>query len=294
MSEDMSAMSGTGKYRLTTNLVITDKYIDANSTYGGSYFTPDFNGTLDGNGHTITFNADTSGQTYFNGAFRFVYGVIKNTNFVVNLTTPHSSQSVSRGVLTYRLYGVVENCIINLQAVKYGNGYGYSSTFGELGADAVINNVVINTRKIYLAGGAIAKIVQPTSKVSNVVVLSNQVGYATDMWLAPLPADGKCDITNFYFYSTGSDVASFDKAINAGSPSYNLKLDEEKYNAEGAPNNITWNTSNCSTANIEVLYNMSANVAIADIVGFAVEAYDADIITKTGASTLVCLRFVEA
>ena len=277
----VEAIATNLSYRLTQDLVLTDKFIDTTSTYGGSNITSDFYGTLDGQGHTVTFNIDTTGQSYFNGAFRFIYGAVKNTNFVVNMKSPVNNSGTARGVLAYRVYGTVEGCIVNVQVTKTAGDYGYWSVFGELGENAVINNVVVKAVSSYMAGGAIAKVVQPTSKVSNFVLISNNLGWA-DMTLGSvLPSSSKCDITNLYVY---------DNIVPSG---YNLKLDEAKYQAEGAPNNITWTTSNCADSNIDVLYSRPANVAIADIVGFDVEAYDAEIITKDGVATLASLRFVK-
>ena len=279
--ELISIASKTDRYRLTSDIVITDKFIDTTSAYGGSNITSDFYAVLDGAGHTVTFNIDTSGQAYFNGAFRFIYGAVKNTNFVVNMSSPVSNGGDSRGVLAYRVYGAVENCIVNVKVTKTSGDYGYWSVFGELGENAVINNVVVKAVSSYMAGGAIAKIVQPTSKVSNFVLISNNLGWA-DMTLASvLPTASKCDITNLYVY---------DNIVPSG---YNLKLDEAKYQAEGAPYNITWTVSNCADSNIDVLYSRNANMAIADIVGFDVMPYDAPIITKSGTSTIPALNFYD-
>ena len=290
VEEFMEAMNGSLTYKLTEDIVITDKYIDTNSTYGGSNITPDFYGTLDGDGHTVTFNVNTHGWAYFNGAFRFIYGAVKNTNFVVNVTTPHNG-SGNRGVFAYRVYGTVENCIINVTATNT-ESYGYASTFGHLGESAVIKNVVVNARSVYMAGGLIAQTAEATAKVRNVVVLSHQLGWA-DMMLGCLLPGNRCDIENVYTFETGSANAasSLSRATTqAGSTGYDLALDNAKYK-EASVANITWTQNDCANENMEVLYGKHWS-KLADVVGFSVEAYDAEILTKEGPSTLASVRFV--
>lgn len=278
-----------GKYRLTADIVLTDNVLDPdNGTFArNANVFPDFAGVLDGDGHILTINTDTTGQAYFNGVFRFVYGTIRNTNFVVNIRAPHNGERY-RGALIYRLYGKFENCIVNITTVN-AEQYGYWSTFGLLGDNAEVKNVIINFRNIYMAGGLIAETVEPTSKVTNVAILSHQLGWA-DMYLGmALPLTQKCDINGLYFYETNG--SSIDAAFN-GVAKY--VLDKAKYTAKDAPFNITWLQSDCDESNIDVLYSRNAEKSLESFLelpeGATLVADKAPVIKYSGEATLDIVR----
>lgn len=290
--EFVAAMSTdpNAKYKLTTDIVISDTGLDEENgliAKDSNAFVKDFYGVIDGDGHTITVNIDTDGVAYFNGVFRFVYGTIRNTNFIINIRSPHNAAH-NRGAFAYRVYGKVENCIINLTS-SLASGYGYASTFGELGEKAEIKNVIINLRSIYLAGGLLAEVAAPTSKVTNVAILSSQFGYP-DMYLGmALPYNTKCNINNLYFYTTAS--SSIDGALD-GVADY--VLDKAKYTASDAPLNITWKQNDCADTNIDVLYSRNVEKALESFLvlpeGATLVADKAPIIKHTGESTLDILR----
>ena len=292
-----TALSGSYTYKLTQDLTFTDIYIDAengNVARGSYAFGSAFYGSIDGDGHTITFNIDSTDYSYFNGMFQNVYGVIKNTNFVLNLTSPHNG-SHERGVLIYRLHGTIDNCTINVtNKMNGGVGYGYWAPIARMYENAQVKNTIINLRDCYLAGGSVAEYVATTSKITNVAIVNNSLGWAEMELNCVLPGQGKCDIQGLYVYDVqGANTAEAVAAKLAAPAGYSVTLDEAKYQAEGAPNNITWTTSNCAESNIDVLYTKGVSKDINTIVsGFALEVYDAEILKVGGATTIPAIKLL--
>ncbi len=275
----MNLPVNTFAYELLADITLTDKYIDqenGNIESQTNTFANEFAGVLDGNGNVATFNIDTTNVAYYWGVFRNISGTIKNTTFVINVRAPHNG-SGERGLLTYRLYGTVENCIVNITN-QVSSSYGYASTFGQLGENAEVKNTVINLQNHYTAGGLIAEKATATSKITNVAVISNRLHYP-DKYMGVVLPKTKCDINGLYIYN------SIENAI-AGTA--NFTLDETKYADASTPANITYN----SNADLDVLYARGPiSKTLTEIVGVGVYAFDAPILKADGATTISALIF---
>ena len=104
-------------FKLDENITITNEFssigIKDEISFGNIDDTYMFQGTIDGNGHTITFNRGEDGNLAFGGAgsYGFIYqlgqnGVIKNLTFE-NFSVAGTYSTV--GIVTAQNYGTIDN-----------------------------------------------------------------------------------------------------------------------------------------------------------------------------------------
>ncbi len=296
-NEEFIAEIGSGKpgtYKLTKDIVITDALATGDETEGafqsGAYmFGKPFIGTLDGNGYTMTFNADTRGLSYFTGVFATIKGTIKNANIVISVTSPFNGQH-TMGILAERHYGVIDNCFINYTNVKGGGDvdWCYISLINMIMDGSEIKNSVIVDYSAYVEGGIVAEYAEPTAKITNVGVASNSKFWYPDMDLAQALPSNKCVVNGFYVYQTLAKAFSGDAAVS---------LNSDKYNADDTPARITWTTSDCADENITVLFDTNVTKQLSEIVsipdGFNVVQLSADVYVNAAASKMDAIIMVD-
>ncbi len=246
--------TGAGSYILKNDITITDTAYDANSEVQsrGNTFDTEFKGVLDGNGYTITFNVNTEGLSYFSGVYKKISGVIKNAHIVLSIRTPFNEGKHGIGHLANTLEGSIQNCIITY-TTQNAKDYGYAALISTLGASAEIKDCVLVGYNSYTEGGVIAEYASETSKITNVAVVSNKLHYNT-YYLGKILPTTKCNVNGVYVYDSVTKLV-------AGKADY--ALDATKYNAEGAPANITYKAD----ADIDTLYSRNVTKSIADILG---------------------------
>lgn len=295
-NEEFIAEIGSGKpgtYKLTKDIVITDALATGDTTEGafqsGAYmFGKPFIGTLDANGYTMTFNADTRDIAYFTGVFASIKGTIKNANIVISVTSP-TNGGHSMGLLAERHYGVIDNCFINYTNKGVGgSGYGYISLINMIMDGSEIKNSVIVDYSAYVEGGIVAEYAESTAKITNVGVASNSKFWYPDMDLAQALPSNKCVVNGFYVYQTLAKALSGDAAVS---------LNSDKYNADDTPARITWTTSDCADENIAVLFDTNVTKQLSEIVsipdGFNVVQLSADVYVNAAASKMDAIIMVD-
>ena len=162
---DFREMKQGGKYYLTEDLTISS---DSNT----AVYMKDFSGTLDGNGHTITFSTPHS------AIFWRVTGTVKNLTVAGDLTL--TSNTKVAGLCLYN-QGTIEN--VTSKVVISGSGYaeqtdpiggicaevdgGYAPTFKNCVFEGSItfNTTTTATDKRVDIGGIVGKACSPATKI---------------------------------------------------------------------------------------------------------------------------------
>ena len=143
-----------------------------------------FSGTFDGNGHTITYQAQFSTSSQDIGLFRTVSGTIKNLTLNASVTISSGGTNwVNVGLLCGTLTGTLENCHAtncNINSViTTNNGHGISvgllvgkMSGGTLNYSSGVGNVTGNGRVGGLVGEADGSVIYGCSFIGEVVAVA--------------------------------------------------------------------------------------------------------------------------
>ena len=143
-----------------------------------------FGGTFDGNGHTISYQAQFSTSSQNIGLFRTVSGTIKNLTLNASVTISSGGTNwVNVGLLCGTLTGTLENCHAtncNINSViTTNNGHGISvgllvgkMSSGTLKYSSGVGNVTGNGRVGGLVGEAEGKVIYGCSFIGEVVAVA--------------------------------------------------------------------------------------------------------------------------
>ena len=143
-----------------------------------------FSGTYDGNGHTITYQAQFSASSSNIGLFGSVSGTIKNLTLNASVTISESGTNwVNVGLLCGTLTGTLENCHAtncNINSViATNNGHGISvgllvgkMSGGTLNYSSGVGNVTGNGRVGGLVGEADESVIYGCSFIGEVVAVA--------------------------------------------------------------------------------------------------------------------------
>ena len=228
------------KYKLTADITFgtetSPEYTGTSSTKFSA-----FNGTLEGNGHTINIYVSAM-DVYGLGVFASFNGTIKNAKINVVFKSNWHRSYYPQGILAENFNGTLENCIIS-----YNEGIASAAKqglFASIGADAVIRNCLID-----FDGGASYRLFAYTVDENAVIEDIAYIARGGVDFRYPLPNNVAPKIKNVVLYTSVSNAEN--------GTSYYI-LDNNKYPTSTTPNGSNqWDTVNW----LEV-----TNVKISDVI----------------------------
>ncbi len=228
------------KYKLTADITFgtetSPEYTGTSSTKFSA-----FNGTLEGNGHTINIYVSAM-DVYGLGVFASFNGTIKNAKINVIFKSNWHRSYYPQGILAENFNGTLENCIIS-----YNEGIASAAKqglFASIGADAVIRNCLID-----FDGGASYRLFAYTVDENAVIEDIAYIARGGVDFRYPLPNNVAPKIKNVVLYTSVSNAEN--------GTSYYI-LDNDKYPTSTTPNGSNqWDTVNW----LEV-----TNVKISDVI----------------------------
>ncbi len=241
-------------YKLANDIILTDKQIDSQSTFqSGAYcFNADFAGMLNGNYKQIVLNLKSQNGVAFDGVFKSISGIIKKVNFIITLQTNYSTNEY--GILTPSLTGRLDKCIVNYDNSASASS-GLATLVKSMGANAKITNLSIYRLNTGVTDYQIAKYVQPTSCIENVIIVGNNWG-----WASPPSASSKickalpttkCVVNGVYLIECKIDANTVTKIILC---QYSYRLNVDKYNSASSPSNVIKSGNTVTNAEITILF----------------------------------------
>ena len=175
-AQDFNSVGTSGNYKLMADINL--------GVLENAAIKSSFSGTFDGNGHTITYQAQFSTSSQDIGLFRTVSGTIKNLTLNASVTISSGGTNwVNVGLLCGTLTGTLENCHAtncNINSViTTNNGHGISvgllvgkMSGGTLNYSSGVGNVTGNGRVGGLVGEADGSVIYGCSFIGEVVAVA--------------------------------------------------------------------------------------------------------------------------
>ena len=221
-----------GKFFKVTADFTVEETVNANNSPNlmvGKSQSRSFQGTFDGDGHTITLNfiddRNGSEEDNFSGPFRFIDGAtIKNLHVTGNLT---KTRKKNAGGLVGRVYGIcfIENCRSSVILSATSNGDGSHGGFvGDVRDDGNVNfrNCLFDGElqgpSISNWGGFVGWVADGCgANFTNCVFKPTQVSVDTDGCKTFARGYGDCNVFSGYYYQTlGASQGKQVRVINVG------------------------------------------------------------------------------
>ena len=175
-AQDFNSVGTSGNYKLMADINL--------GVLENAAIKSSFSGTFDGNGHTITYQAQFSTSSPNIGLFGSVSGTIKNLTLNASVTISDGNDNwVNVGLLCGTLTGTLENCHAtncNINSViATSNGHGISvgllvgkMSGGTLNYSSGVGNVTGNGRVGGLVGEADGSVIYGCSFIGEVVAVA--------------------------------------------------------------------------------------------------------------------------
>jgi hypothetical protein len=134
--------NSSAKIKLGADIVLNNTNIQADALAFSATAFATFNGILDGQGHTLTINVNTTARP--NGVlFNTLNGTVRNINIIARAHTWASNEYESKGTVFGTVNGTIENCVINAVHTLHGSAERYgTSHITTVSASALIKDTV--------------------------------------------------------------------------------------------------------------------------------------------------------
>ena len=218
-AEDFNSVGTSGNYKLMADINL--------GVFENDEIKSSFGGTFDGNGHTITYQAQFSTSSQDIGLFETVSGTIKNLTLNASVTISSGGTNwVNVGLLCGTLAGTLENChatncnINSVIATNNGHGISVGLLVGKMSGGTLkyssgVGNVTGNGRVGGLVGEAEANgnkgsVIYGCSFIGEVVAVAAGSNDKTDAAGGICGEGGKSTTINLCYVNadiTATDVA---------------------------------------------------------------------------------------